>query len=160
MHLRNENQDLLVCTTKGKVLESVSLSTRGKFCFVMEYGVQLCHGHRSSGLMWTEHETPTAALPNSWFMAVQYPVSQHVYRKESYTSHFPVLIFPRGAAEWSVLAQQFQTHKWCLSLREQAAPGSSSISFLEHPWVMHTKAPGALQVNDLTWAGKLCNHLI
>jgi len=36
IHLKNENQDLLLHTTKSTVLESVSLSTSGKFSFMKE----------------------------------------------------------------------------------------------------------------------------
>lgn len=89
MHFKNENQDLLLCTTKSNILES--------FSFVIEDGGQLCHEHRSSGLIWTEQETHGMASSISWSMTVQSPVAQHVRRKESFLrQNFPALVSQRG----------------------------------------------------------------
>lgn len=57
---------------------------------------QLCHQHRSPGPTWTEQVTPTTALSMSWSTAVQYAISQHVCRKESFIPKFPSLDSQRG----------------------------------------------------------------
>lgn len=83
IHLRNEKQDLLLCTAKSKGFESARLSTNlGEF--VLENG--------RAALPWAQGFEKSKKLPlalsSSCSMAMEYPT----WHKDS----FPGLIFPQG----------------------------------------------------------------